>query len=89
MTRVRDWLKEAFDIASGESNVNPKKKHVEALVIYIGDMAKKTQKLHSIMHLAYAETCKNRTAAGLPIPPLPDSLKSQIQESSGLRKAGK
>lgn len=72
----RNWLKEAYEIHSGDKNIKVKREHVIALVDSIAELAKKTQKLHSVMHLAYAEACKKRNAQGLPVPPVPESLRN-------------
>lgn len=70
----RDWLEEAYKIHAGDMNLKPKREHIRAAISHILELAKKTQKLHSVMHLAYAEACKRRQEQGLPVPPLPEAL---------------
>lgn len=80
MTLKRDWLKEAYEISAGNRSIKVKKEHVLALVQSITELSQKTQKLHSIMHLAYSEACNSRKNRGLPMPPIPESLRPYIKE---------
>lgn len=78
---IRNWLEECYAIHAGDKKIKLKRKHVEAAVDYIMEMAQKTQKLHSVMHLAYAETCKKRQAQGLPMPAIPEALRPFLKGS--------
>jgi hypothetical protein len=71
-------LKEAYQIKSGVS-INPKKEHIFALVDVLNEMGCRLEKLNSLMNIAYQEACKNRQSKGLPIPPIPDSLKPYVK----------
>lgn len=77
MTTVkRNWLEEAYKLHAGDKNIKAKKEHVKAAIDSLLELSRKTEKLHSIMHIAYTEACRTRREKGLPIPPIPEALKN-------------
>lgn len=59
---------------SGDKNIKPKREHVIAVMEEMRLLASKTQRLHSVMTLAYEQACKNREKQGLSIPEPPKDL---------------
>ena len=80
MTQKRDWFVEAIEIAHGNKRqLKVNKNHVVALVNKLTEMATRFDKLNQLMVTAYENACEARRLRGLPIPPVPESLRGYVK----------